>query len=141
MLRSRSLPRVQVGAEARNLGRGYGWRGTLPRPSTTRAHRSGGCGDRPIGIHGLVVYTEVALGKTIIGKDRRLDILILRRSDQRSLALECKYQKVSGSADEKILYALQDLAAIRSLGLRNPRIRERSIGLSCLCHSRAASGR
>jgi hypothetical protein len=61
---------------------------------------------------GLVVYTEVSLGKTIIGKNRKLDILILRQADQRSLALECKYQKGSGTADEKIPYALQDLAAM-----------------------------
>src|SRR5437667_6209761 len=40
---------------------------------------------------GLVVYTEVPLGKTIIGKNRKLDIFVLRKSDQRSLALECKY--------------------------------------------------
>lgn len=63
-------------------------------------------------VQGLVVYTEVSLGKTIIGKNRKLDILILRRSDQRSLALECKYQKTSGTADEKIPYALQDLASM-----------------------------
>jgi hypothetical protein len=61
---------------------------------------------------GLMVYTEVSLGKTIIGKNRKLDILILRKADQRSLALECKYQRVSGTADEKIPYALQDLDAM-----------------------------
>jgi hypothetical protein len=64
------------------------------------------------GSNGLIVYTEVSLGKTIIGKNRKLDIFILRKSDQRSLALECKYQRVSGTADEKIPYALQDLAAM-----------------------------
>jgi hypothetical protein len=64
------------------------------------------------GAKGLVVYTEVSLGKTIIGKNRKLDILVLRKSDQRSLALECKYQRVSGTADEKIPYALQDLDAM-----------------------------
>ena len=61
------------------------------------------------GEKGLIVYTEVSLGKTIIGKNRKLDILVLRKTDQRSLALECKYQRVSGTADEKIPYALQDL--------------------------------
>jgi hypothetical protein len=64
------------------------------------------------GSQGLVVYTEVSLGKTIIGKNRKLDILILRKADQRSLALECKYQRVSGTTDEKIPYALQDLDAM-----------------------------
>ncbi|MCC7542751.1 MAG: hypothetical protein IT379_41430 [Deltaproteobacteria bacterium] len=60
----------------------------------------------------LVVYTEVNLGKTIIGKDRKLDLFVLRRSDQRSLAIECKYQQVAGTTDEKIPYALQDLEAM-----------------------------
>jgi len=64
------------------------------------------------GVKGLVVYTEVSLGKTIIGKNRKVDILVLRKSDQRSLAVECKYQRVSGTADEKIPYALQDLDAM-----------------------------
>jgi hypothetical protein len=62
--------------------------------------------------HGLVVYTEVALGKTIIGKDRKIDVFVLRASDQRAIALECKYQEVQGTTDEKIPYALQDLEAL-----------------------------
>ena len=68
--------------------------------------------DVNFGDKGLQVYTEVSLGKTIIGKNRRLDILILRKSDQRSLGLECKFQQGSGTTDEKIPYALQDLAAM-----------------------------
>jgi len=61
---------------------------------------------------GLVVYTEISLGKTIIGKDRKIDVFIVRSSDQRAIALECKYQEVQGSTDEKIPYALEDLAAL-----------------------------
>ena len=61
---------------------------------------------------GLVVYSEVSLGKTIIGKNRKLDLLVLRRSDQRAVALECKYQQVPGTTDEKIPYALADLDAM-----------------------------
>jgi hypothetical protein len=61
---------------------------------------------------GIVVYTEVALGKTIIGKNRKLDVLALRKSDQRALALEAKYQQVPGTTDEKIPYALLDLEAL-----------------------------
>lgn len=64
------------------------------------------------GVRGLVVYTEVSLGKTIIGKNRRLDILVLRDADQRALGIECKYQGTSGTTDEKIPYALQDLEAM-----------------------------
>ncbi|MEY4579038.1 MAG: hypothetical protein RL701_3741 [Pseudomonadota bacterium] len=58
------------------------------------------------------VYTEVSLGKTIIGKSRRIDVFALRPSDQCALAIECKYQRVQGTADEKIPYALQDLEAL-----------------------------
>jgi hypothetical protein len=67
---------------------------------------------RCYGPFGLVVYTEVSLGKTIIGKDRRIDVFVVRSSDQRAIALECKYQEVQGTTDEKIPYALQDLEAL-----------------------------
>ena len=62
--------------------------------------------------HGLVVYREVNLGKTIIGKDRQIDVFVTRPLDQKALAIECKYQGVQGTADEKIPYALEDLAAL-----------------------------
>lgn len=64
------------------------------------------------GGYGLDVYVEVPLGKTILGKNRRLDLLILRKADQRAIGLECKYQATSGTTDEKIPYALQDLASM-----------------------------
>jgi hypothetical protein len=61
---------------------------------------------------GLVVYREVSLGKTIIGKDRQIDVFVLRTSDQKAIAIECKYQDALGTVDEKIPYALQDLEAL-----------------------------
>ncbi len=64
------------------------------------------------GPHGLAVYREVNLGKTIIAKDRQIDVFVVRPGDQRALALECKYQDTVGSVDEKISYALDDLAAL-----------------------------
>jgi hypothetical protein len=64
------------------------------------------------GDHGLVVYREVNLGKTIIGKDRQIDVFVHRPLDQKVIAIECKYQDVPGTADEKIPYALLDLAAL-----------------------------
>ena len=69
--------------------------------------------DQRFGDRGLLVYTEVQLGKTIIGKDRKVDVFVVRESDQRALAVECKYQDVQGTTEEKIPYALQDLAALR----------------------------
>jgi len=61
---------------------------------------------------GLVVYREVNLGKTIIAKDRQIDVFVVRPADQKAIAIECKYQDVQGTADEKIPYALDDLAAL-----------------------------
>ncbi len=64
------------------------------------------------GPRGLLVYREVSLGKSIIGKNRRIDILALDSQSDRVLAIECKYQAVTGTADEKIPYALDDLRAL-----------------------------
>lgn len=62
---------------------------------------------------GIAVYREVPLGKTIIGKDRRIDIFVLHQETRRALAIECKYQDSQGTTDEKIPYALEDLTALR----------------------------
>lgn len=62
--------------------------------------------------HGLLVYTEVPVGKSIIGKRRRIDVFIRRNTGGDALGLECKYQSSSGTTDEKIPYALQDLDAM-----------------------------
>jgi hypothetical protein len=61
---------------------------------------------------GLVVYVEISLGKTVIGKDRCIDVFVVRPSDRKAIAIECKYQDSLGTVDEKIPYALQDLAAL-----------------------------
>lgn len=68
------------------------------------------------GPHGLKVYDEVYLGTSIIGKQRRVDLLVLS-PDGKALAVECKYQDSSGTADEKIPYALSDMAAQRIPGV------------------------
>lgn len=62
---------------------------------------------------GVELYDEVTVGTSILGKPRRLDLLVIERSTNRALALECKYQDSQGTADEKIPYALQDLASLR----------------------------
>ena len=61
---------------------------------------------------GLVVYVEVSLGKTVIGKDRAIDVFVVRPDDRKAIAIECKYQDSLGTVDEKIPYALQDLEAL-----------------------------
>jgi hypothetical protein len=62
---------------------------------------------------GIQVFEEVNVGTSIIGKQRRVDLFVLQPRDNKALALECKYQDTSGTADEKIPYSLQDLAALR----------------------------
>ena len=67
---------------------------------------------RNYGAYGLVVYVEVSLGKTVIGKDRCIDVFVVRPDDRKAVAIECKYQDSLGTVDEKIPYALQDLEAL-----------------------------
>ncbi len=62
---------------------------------------------------GIQLFEEVPLGTSIIGKQRRVDLLVLEPVTGRALVLECKYQDSSGTADEKIPYTLQDLQALR----------------------------
>lgn len=62
---------------------------------------------------GIQVYEEVNVGTSIIGKQRRVDLFLLLPGERKALALECKYQDTAGTADEKIPYTLQDLAALR----------------------------
>ena len=64
------------------------------------------------GGRGLTVYREVSMGKTIIGKNRHVDILVLREATATVLAIECKYQDTFGTVDEKIPYAIQDMQAM-----------------------------
>ena len=64
------------------------------------------------GARGLRVYREITLGKTIIGKSRKVDLFVLHEPTNQALAIECKYQDSLGTVDEKIPYALQDLEAL-----------------------------
>lgn len=68
---------------------------------------------RNYGERGLVVYREVPFGKSIIGKNRRVDIFVYKEGTPDALAIECKFQNVAGTADEKIPYAIADLEAMR----------------------------
>ena len=48
----------------------------------------------------------------MIGKDRYIDVFVVRPDDRKAIAIECKYQDSLGTVDEKIPYALQDLEAL-----------------------------
>jgi hypothetical protein len=66
------------------------------------------------GARGLKVYREIPVGKSIIGKNRCIDVFCVRDAD--AFAVECKYQDSPGTVDEKIPYALDDLAALPLAG-------------------------
>lgn len=61
---------------------------------------------------GLAIYREVPVGKSIIGKNRRIDIFVVLEAEQKALAIECKYQDSQGTVDEKIPYAIEDMDSL-----------------------------
>ena len=71
---------------------------------------------RRFGPRGLKVYREIRVGKSIIGKNRCIDVFCLREADSRAFAIECKFQDSPGTVDEKIPYALDDLDALPMAG-------------------------
>jgi hypothetical protein len=68
------------------------------------------------GARGLEVYREVRVGKTIIGKDRCVDVFCVSEEGQKAFAIECKFQDSQGTVDEKIPYALDDVRALPMAG-------------------------
>jgi hypothetical protein len=68
------------------------------------------------GPRGVKVYREVRVGKSIIGKNRCIDVFCVRDTDSTAFAIECKYQESLGTVDEKIPYALDDLDALPMAG-------------------------
>ena len=64
----------------------------------------------------LKVYREVKVGKTIIGKNRCIDIFCVGEDSRKAFAIECKFQDSQGTVDEKIPYALDDLRALPMAG-------------------------
>ncbi len=68
------------------------------------------------GARGLSVYREVKIGKTIIAKNRCIDIFCISEQTNDAFAIECKFQDSEGTVDEKIPYALDDLKALSMAG-------------------------
>ena len=75
------------------------------------AYVAGRFGDRA-----LKVYREVRIGKSIIGKNRCIDVFAVCERDNKAFAIECKFQESVGTVDEKIPYALDDLRALPMAG-------------------------
>ena len=68
------------------------------------------------GSRGLKVYREIHVGKTIIGKNRRIDVFVVCEPTNQAFAIECKFQDSEGTVDEKVPYALDDLRALPMKG-------------------------
>jgi len=71
---------------------------------------------RRFGDRSLKVYREVRVGKTIIGKNRCIDVFCVSEDTRKAFAIECKFQDSQGTVDEKIPYALDDLRALPMAG-------------------------
>jgi len=61
---------------------------------------------------GLDYRRKLTVGKTIYGKDREVDVLFRDARNGNRLAVEAKYQRVTGTADEKLPYAMLNLATL-----------------------------
>jgi hypothetical protein len=61
---------------------------------------------------GLDYRRRLTVGKTIYGRDREVDVLFRDGRSGNRLAVEAKYQRVAGTADEKLPYAVLNLATL-----------------------------
>jgi hypothetical protein len=55
---------------------------------------------------GLDYRRKLVVGKTVYGRDREVDVLFRDARNGNRLAVEAKYQRVAGTADEKLPYAV-----------------------------------
>lgn len=60
---------------------------------------------------GLESQVEVKVGRRIWGAVRRIDVVLTNSLTRLKLGVECKYQGVLGTAEEKIPAILQDIKA------------------------------
>ena len=66
---------------------------------------------------GLQTRTQVKVARRIWGAVRKIDVVLTHVETRRTLGIECKYQGVQGSAEEKIPATIQDLDAWPIRGL------------------------
>lgn len=60
---------------------------------------------------GLEARRQVKVGRRLWGAERRIDVVVTEPVSRRRLGLECKFQGVPGTAEEKIPTTIQDIAA------------------------------
>ena len=61
---------------------------------------------------GLDYRRRLTVGKTVYGRDREVDVLFRDARNGNRLAVEAKYQRVAGTADEKLPYAVLNLQTL-----------------------------
>jgi len=61
---------------------------------------------------GLDYRRRMLVGKTVYGRDREVDVLFRDARNGNRLAVEAKYQRVPGTADEKLPYAVLNLQTL-----------------------------
>ena len=61
---------------------------------------------------GLDYRRKLVVGKTVYGRDREVDVLFRHGASGNRLCLEAKYQRVAGTADEKLPYAVLNLQTL-----------------------------
>lgn len=60
---------------------------------------------------GLQARKEVRVGRRLWGAERRIDIVITDPDTRKTLGIECKFQRTSGTAEEKLPATLKDIEA------------------------------
>lgn len=66
---------------------------------------------------GLQARTEVRVGRRLWGAQRCIDVVLTQGDTGRALGIECKFQGVTGTAEEKLPATVQDIAAWPIAGL------------------------
>lgn len=66
---------------------------------------------------GLVAATEVKVGRRIWGSRRSIDVVLSQPDTGLRLGVECKFQKGTGTAEEKIAGTIEDIRAWPIRGL------------------------
>jgi hypothetical protein len=60
---------------------------------------------------GLEATQQVRVARRIWGANRHIDVVLTHPGTRKTLGIECKYQGVAGTAEEKIPSTIQDISA------------------------------
>ena len=60
---------------------------------------------------GLESKRQFRVGRRLWGAERRIDVVVTDPTSRKRLGIECKFQGVAGSTEEKIPTTIQDIAA------------------------------